>query len=123
MIAAEYWAAANSTADRIFKLTLLSHSGKNYWIEGYTNLAGRQDRLSSSRFGRPPDRRGAFADTNSKLFQARRVCSRDNHARDPTVNAARRAAFWLRRAKRSPKCKTVCCPSAQPSTACVIVRQ
>lgn len=58
-----------------FVSVLYGPSGKRYWVEGYTNLAGRQDRLSTLDLS---DRRtgGARTRTNIQNFFRRGACVR-----------------------------------------------
>ena len=71
----------SSTAIGVLRLRYQPRS-KPFWIEGYTNLAGKQDQSLNAGFSGQTNRRGAFAGANSKLFPARCLCPRNDHARD-----------------------------------------
>jgi hemoglobin/transferrin/lactoferrin receptor protein len=75
-----------------------------YWVEAYSTLAGRQDRLSSLDLA---DRRtGATRSrTNIQNFFRRGAC---------VYGAARRAARSSRPARRSRRCRTACSAARSP---------
>ena len=57
-------------------LSLRYQPRSRFYIEGYSTLTGRQNRLSSLDLARSQDRRRAFTNQHSKLLPSRRLCSR-----------------------------------------------
>ena len=65
-------------------------ANSHYWIEAYSTLAGRQNRLSSLDLSDRRTGRGSFSRQHSELLPSRSLCARDYDAGDKWAMQQRR---------------------------------